>query len=49
MLICLPDLARRKKDIKNRDQSKITKYFIFPINLSKGDILLFFTNLIIRN
>ena len=31
MLIGLPDLAKGKKVIENRDKSNFTKYLIFPI------------------
>ena len=45
MLIGLPDLA--KKFIQNLDESKITKYLIFPICFCRRETFYnFFTNLI---
>ena len=47
MLIGLPDLAKRKKIIENRDKSKITKYLIFLICFCQRETFyFFFTNLI---
>ena len=46
MLIGLPDLAKGKKVIENRDKSNFTKYLIFPICFCQRETFynFFFTN-----
>ena len=48
MQIGLPDLAKEKKVIENRDKSKITKHLIFPICFCERETFcrFCFTNLI---